>query len=365
MTSTIPTPQVVNTVAGCYGANPPCLNLPTPGAAVGYVPSSFMELVLIFLFVALCEGLLYGFQVWVNRKGGDPLETRSSYSAVISLGLAWVLIIVVGAWWLNQGTVLAQAGNNQLAIQEADGAALFAQYCVACHGPRGEGVIGAPLNIPELRGSVADNPAVFSFLTQTIAQGRPGYVSPTWVKAPDGHWQSETAMPAWSQDAGGPLTDAEIDDLATFIMMGDWTQVASDISGVAPPNPNGPWPKSSLPPAQQQAAQQTIEAVGCLACHTIGGRGAHIGPDITLVAQWSKDPGWKQFIYDWIKDPATMSQQQLRAPIYWNPQFPHTSPTLVYGQTQKMALPDTFMPKLTMTDQQRQQIVDYLFSIQP
>jgi mono/diheme cytochrome c family protein len=367
MIPTVSAPHVMNTVAGCYGAVPPCVVLPTPGSAVGFVPSGFVELILIFLFVGLCEGLLYAFHVWVNRRGGDPLEVRSSYSSLISLALSWALIIVVGVWWLGQTPVLAAAASNQQTIAADEGAALFAQYCVPCHGPRGEGFIGAPVNIPQLRGSIADNPSVFQFLVNTIANGRTGYVSPTWVKAPDGHWQSETAMPAWSQEAGGPLTMDQVDSLATFIMVGDWNQVLADIAAVAPPTPDGAWPNSTLPPDQQKQAQDAIEQIGCLNCHTLGGKndGGKVGPDITNVATWSSDPSWKQFIYDWIQDPQKMTQEQMRAPIYWNPQYPHTSPNLVYGQVQKMTLPDTYMPKYQMTDAQRKLIVDYLFSLKP
>jgi mono/diheme cytochrome c family protein len=365
MNPTIPPPQIVNSVAGCYGATPPCLSLPTPGSAVGFVPSSFVELLLVVLFVGVCEGLLYAFHVWITRRGGDPLETRSSYASLISLGLSWALVIVVGVWWLGQTPALAAATANQQTIATYQGASLFAQYCVPCHGPRGEGFIGAPLNIPQLRGDPSSNPAIYNFLVTTISEGRAGYVSPTWVKTSDGYWQSETAMPAWLQADGGSLTIDQIDDLSTFIMVGDWNEVQQDIPAVAPATPNGAWPDSTESPAEQKAAQQTIENVGCLNCHTIGGvnDGGKIGPDITNVATWSSDPGWKQFVYDWIQDPNLLQQEQKRAPIYWNPNYPHTSATLIYGQVQKMTLPPNFMPKLQMTDQQRQQIVNYLFSI--
>ena len=76
----------------------------------------------------------------------------------------------------------------------ARGAKLFAQNCAVCHGDRGQGRVGATLakDFPGIR--------VDLLLKDTISTGVKGSV-----------------MPAWAKANGGPLTDAEIDDLVAFV----------------------------------------------------------------------------------------------------------------------------------------------------
>lgn len=75
------------------------------------------------------------------------------------------------------------------------GAVLFDQNCAVCHGTNGEGRVGAVLakNFPSIRPDLT--------VRQTIASGVQG-----------------SAMPAWSQANGGPLSDGDINDLTVFIL---------------------------------------------------------------------------------------------------------------------------------------------------
>jgi mono/diheme cytochrome c family protein len=75
------------------------------------------------------------------------------------------------------------------------GAMLFALNCAVCHGPNGEGRIGATL--------AQDWPAIRTDLRlkETISNGVAG-----------------SFMPPWSQEAGGPLAEGEIDDLVSYIL---------------------------------------------------------------------------------------------------------------------------------------------------
>lgn len=75
------------------------------------------------------------------------------------------------------------------------GKALFVQNCVMCHGDDGQGRVGADLT----KGFASINPQ--QFVRATVAEG-----------------VENTAMPAWGQNYGGPLTDSEIDDIAAFII---------------------------------------------------------------------------------------------------------------------------------------------------
>lgn len=74
------------------------------------------------------------------------------------------------------------------------GALVYAQNCAMCHGPQGEGRVGAAL--------AREWPAiqVDQFLRQTIANGVPN-----------------TLMPGWSREKGGPLTQEEIDDVEAYL----------------------------------------------------------------------------------------------------------------------------------------------------
>jgi mono/diheme cytochrome c family protein len=72
---------------------------------------------------------------------------------------------------------------------------LFDQNCVVCHGDQGQGRVGAAL--------AKDWSGIRPDLTvrSTIAGG-----------------VANTLMPAWSQARGGPLSEAEIDDLTSYVL---------------------------------------------------------------------------------------------------------------------------------------------------
>lgn len=76
-----------------------------------------------------------------------------------------------------------------------NGGVLFQINCKVCHGPEGQGRIGAVLaqNWPGIRPDLS--------VKNTISSG----VSGSW-------------MPAWSQEKGGPLTEAEINDLTAYVL---------------------------------------------------------------------------------------------------------------------------------------------------
>ena len=78
--------------------------------------------------------------------------------------------------------------SAQSSSQYEEGARLYAENCAVCHGPNGEGRVGATLNKnwPAIRPEAT--------VKTIIENGVEGAV-----------------MPAWSQKNGGPLTDAEIE----------------------------------------------------------------------------------------------------------------------------------------------------------
>ncbi len=83
---------------------------------------------------------------------------------------------------------------EELAGDPNNGYTIYQQNCAACHGPDGEGRIGATLT----SAFVGIEPGAYA--VQTISRGIDG-----------------TLMPAWSQEAGGPLTAGEIEDVTAYL----------------------------------------------------------------------------------------------------------------------------------------------------
>ncbi len=91
------------------------------------------------------------------------------------------------------------------------GHVLFVENCAMCHGDQGQGRVGANLN----KAFASINPQ--QFVRGTVAQGISG-----------------TAMPAWGQANGGPLSDAQIDDISAFIVSLPASQPAPATATPAP-----------------------------------------------------------------------------------------------------------------------------------
>ena len=69
--------------------------------------------------------------------------------------------------------------DHLLQAQE-DGAALYAQFCSACHGKEGNGGVGVPLALADFQYAVSDR-----FLFKTIRLGRPGRIMPAFKQLSD------------------------------------------------------------------------------------------------------------------------------------------------------------------------------------
>ncbi len=148
------------------------------------------------------------------------------------------------------GPVRAQEGAGG---DPARGAELYAENCLVCHGPGGEGRAGATLS------NVFATIAPDEFLREVISRGVQG-----------------SFMPAWSEANGGPLTDAEIADLVAYIESWGTT--------VEPPLPAPRRPAATIPAVPEVDGDPTAGYVvfqqNCVACHGEEGEG-RIGATLT------------------------------------------------------------------------------------
>jgi cytochrome c oxidase cbb3-type subunit III len=163
-------------------------------------------------------------------------------SPIAGLALAAALYLTL----LFTSPAFAQEGTDEATL--AEGAQLYAENCAVCHGPEGNGRVGATLakDWPSIRPDLR--------VKTTIENGIPG-----------------TVMPAWSQENGGPLNETQIDSLVAYIL--SWE---SGEPFVAAPSPT-PFDRPTLvaPPQVEgdpnHGAQLFDE--NCVVCHGPNGEG--------------------------------------------------------------------------------------------
>jgi mono/diheme cytochrome c family protein len=179
---------------------------------------------------------------------------RITKHAGLFIGL-FALLLLLAAGLLSR-PASAQEPVDQEKLNR--GAQLYVDNCAVCHGENGEGRVGASLTQawPSIRPDLT--------VQNTIANGIPG-----------------SAMPAWSQASGGPLTDAEIDDLTYYIL--SWQEggpPAVDLGPTATPRP-------PITPVPDVSGDPNTGGVlydqNCAVCHGANGEG-RIGA--TLAQDW-------------------------------------------------------------------------------
>jgi mono/diheme cytochrome c family protein len=185
--------------------------------------------------------------------------------SLIGLGATLVIAAALGLYILNESSRIAQSQADVLNSQLDEAMTLYAENCVVCHGVAGDG-IGAtpPLNNPALQ------TMAFEDIAKTIARGR-----------------YQTAMPAWSIEDGGPLSDYQIEELVLLVQHGDWSQTGDRVVdlGLSPLVPFATEPDPVLfaqvaafpDGATLQNAIQVFSA-NCVSCHGADGLGTGIAP---------------------------------------------------------------------------------------
>lgn len=193
-------------------------------------------------------------------------ETRSHRLEILIGTIATGLIMLgLAAYILFEPNRIETAQAHTLGIQLDDAMSLYAENCAVCHGLAGEGIGSTPpLNNPALQTMDARE------LFKTIARGR-----------------FNTAMPAWSQEDGGPLSDYQIDELVNLVQSGDWNATQDRVVnlGLAPlvpfttePDPALLEQVGALPDGATLQTAVKIFAAQCVSCHGADGLGTKIAP---------------------------------------------------------------------------------------
>jgi mono/diheme cytochrome c family protein len=152
------------------------------------------------------------------------------------------------------GSVLAQTPSQD---DLEEGASLYAANCAMCHGPNGEGRVGA-----------------------TIAQDWPSIRPDLQVKVTITNGIEGSVMPAFSTENGGPLSPEQIDKLTLFIL--SWQTGGAVIP--SSPTPVILTPLTEIPGVEGDPTHGSLlYAQNCAVCHGAEGQG-RIGA--TLAQDW-------------------------------------------------------------------------------
>lgn len=272
---------------------------------------------------------------------------------IISLLTSLLAILLLGTCFREYYRMEA-ATERQRDEYVLTGAKIYAQNCMQCHGPKGEGVTGMPLNRTDLKVDPT-SPAgkeTYNMVYNTLLMGRKGNDSHfQWEKTADDKWISYSTMPAWGKEYGGPLDSEGLKSLTLFIVNPDETQW--DVVGTSEaPSQNAdfepdektkliPLPNSQTDAATNASAQTLLRNLGksqCLTCHTIGAKGGKVGPDLSRVGAWGID---QAFLEEWIKyanrpgpndaDQTPAMAQDRRMPVYWSANRATITPAVRIG----------------------------------
>ena len=277
---------------------------------------------------------------------------------VLGVTLSIVLLLTLVIYGIVDTQRTPSLGAEDLERKTVKGQHIYAQYCIQCHGPKGEGCIGPALNRATWRPLLPngdDNPAYddgsYDLMKKTIERGKPSN-------------QPGIEMPAWSVNENGALNDQEIDDVIAFIQYGDFDNTLEDAPSATGLNEALPAYAGFDDPARIARVKEVMLAKGCLNCHALGKGGGRIGADLTDVGS-RRTAEW---LHKWIDDPAAVPASErgpnlwlvaptVTVPVQGVPTQANAAPT---ATPQQFPMNTTYMPQVDMTAEELDLLVDYL-----
>ena len=196
----------------------------------------------------------------------------------ISMGLLMVLITstILIVYGFNEDKRMTGYAKEQEAQAIEVGAALFENNCSGCHGLTGQGIPGLcpPLNDRNLftdrLKEVGWSGSLEDYIVATVSSGRLVSTRPDQYPG-----NGKPAMPAWSDQYGGPLREDQIRYIAKFVM--NWQATALQqvtLATVVSPASNDPVVRG----------EQVFKNNGCIGCHTLGSiSSGTVGPNLTHI----------------------------------------------------------------------------------
>jgi mono/diheme cytochrome c family protein len=232
--------------------------------------------------------------------------SRFNWEIFLGIILVSLTTIVVVFYAFNEEDRMATEAEAQHARAIEVGATVYENNCSGCHGPKGEGILGLcpPLNDGQFFTSrleeVGWSGSLEDYIVSTVASGRTTSTRPDEFAG-----QGSPAMPAWSDQYGGPLRPDQIQNVATFIL--NWESTALEefvLEELATPTPS---PEEEADPVAR--GQRVYLESGCGGCHTIEGISAGtVGPDQTNIGSVAETrvPGMsaEDYILESIMDPS-------------------------------------------------------------
>jgi mono/diheme cytochrome c family protein len=187
------------------------------------------------------------------------------------------ILAALGLAIVREPSRIVDAGTAILDTQVADATTIYAEQCAVCHGIAGEGIGSTPpLDGEALRTTDYDT------LFKTISRGR-----------------TDTPMPAWALDEGGPLSDYQVSELVALVQHADWADVSDEVVnlGFAPLVPFTAEPDpvileeiGALPDGAILQNAVSTYAAECVACHGADGTGTALAPALNDPVVREQDP---------------------------------------------------------------------------